>query len=348
MGHVEILSTEFALGWAAASPEGRFAELYAVLGTEVIGASTAHFGRADLDTARVEGSLNAYAFLIVFNRPVATEDVARIQIMPALGKAPLPPAGALKLDRTPPLRVFVLGSPRSGTSEMGTTLAAALKLPWLGEGHAAPLFATAANALQGDGASSNGFVRFLAREHYRKVAVDAAREAYFFIHASASFLDKTPGAPMVSAVPFLHECFPDARFIFLWRHPVGNVLSRMAKFGGNIESHSRDWAASMNAWRDVRKTLPHYLEIRQEDMMARPHAVAAEIARYVGVPDIGGTIGTSLAAGTRERTGAGLGKTTTAEANWTPEQVAAFSRICSPVLAAFEAENTAAAADIAV
>jgi hypothetical protein len=309
----------------------------ALLGAEIIGTTSAKFTAPDADAAKADGADEAREFVVIFDRAVSAEEVEAIEIMPIPGGAPLPRAATMKLQQTPPTRIFVVGSPRSGTSQMGGTLSSALQLPWLGECHAAHLFATAADALSGSVGSPHGMVRFMARGGYRNLAAEAAKQTYFYMHSSASFVDKTPGAPMVKAVPFLRECFPDAYFIFLFRNPVGNVLSRIAKFRMTFESACRDWAAAMTAWTKVRDELPHYLEIRQEDMMDRPHDVAARIADYLGMPEIAAAIGASLAAGTHERTGAGLGKTSVDETEWTPEQKRFFSQICEPVYNLFSA-----------
>jgi hypothetical protein len=334
-GRVEMLSSEFAMGWGAVSPAKHHASVYAMLDGEVIGFSAANISRADLDRARREGTLDAYAFVIVFTSPVPAGQVQSIKVFAAGHAAELARTKTCGLDRSPPLRVFLMGSPRSGTSELGRTLSKSLALAWMGEGHAAPLFQSAATALGGDEASPNGLVRFMAQQNLRQVAVEAARRAYFYMHGSASFLDKTPGIPMILSAPFLNECFPGSRFIFLRRNPVGNVLSRMVKFGGNFESHCRDWAGAMNEWLKIRTRLPHYVEIEQEEMLANPGKIAGTVADYLGLPDQAQAIADSLKEGSMERTGAGVGKTERSQTGWTPEQLKKFDEICGPAMQVF-------------
>jgi hypothetical protein len=190
-------------------------------------------------------------------------------------------------------------------------------------------------AMDGDMAAENGLVRHMARENFRQIAVQAARSAYFYMHGSASFVDKTPGVKMISAAPFLVECFPDSRFIFQRRNPVANVRSRLVKFGGKFEEHCRDWAAAMNEWLRVRSLLPHYVEIQQEDMGEDPERVARVLAEYIGVPESADQICESLKTDHLERTGAGAGATDKLQAGWTAEQLRAFDRICGPAMQAF-------------
>ena len=208
-----------------------------MIDTEVIGFGVANINRPDLERARQDHQLDAYAFIIVFTRPIAAELVQAINVLIVGQAATLPRAKQVKIDRSPSLRLFLMGSPRSGTSQLGSTLTKVLGLPWLGEGHGAPLFASAAEALSGDIGAENGLVRYMARQNFRQIAIEAAKSAYFYMHGSASFVDKTPGVKMIAAAPFLNECFPESRFIFQRRNPVANVLSRMAKFGGSFEAH---------------------------------------------------------------------------------------------------------------
>ncbi len=337
-GRVEIMSTEFAAGWATVGPRGEFTLVIAVLGSEVIGSSLARLSRDDLDLGRSRGELNAYAFTVVFDRPIDRDQLNDVRIISPYAPEPLEVGKRVKLDRSPPLRVFLMGSPRSGTSEMGATLAATLDLPWDGEGHAAPLFAQAATALTADQATSHNLVRFVATQDIRQIVIDGLKRTYYTVHSSASFLDKTPGAAMVRAAPFLLECFPDARFIFLRRHPVGNIMSRMAKFGGVFEEHCEDWAATMTAWVTIRTRLPHFLEVEQETMLSSPMDVGADLAAYLGRPSSAPEIGASLSMGKRERTGAGLGRSTLGQTGWTETQMQSFCAICGPAVTAFQYE----------
>ncbi len=335
LGRVETLSSEFVTGWASVQTTGQFAYVFARLEDEVIGFGIANMVRPDLEKARQEGRLDAYAFILTFQRPVAADAVRAIGVFVLGQTSMLPCAKQLKLDRSPSLRLFLMGSPRSGTSQLGSTLTRILGLPWLGEDHGAPLFARAADALSGDKAAENGLVRHMARENFRQIAIRAARSAYFYMHGSASFVDKTPGLPMIAAAPFLVECFPGSHFIFLRRHPVANIRSRLVKFGGPFEEHCRDWAGAMNEWLRVRTMLPHHIEIQQEDMLEAPERVADAISSYIGVPGAAQRICESLRSDRLEQTGAGAGQTDKLQAGWTAEQVLAFDRICGPAMRAF-------------
>jgi hypothetical protein len=333
-GRVEIISTEFAIGWAQISG-GRPAPLFASLDDRIIGMALAQHTRPDLDEAGAAGGFSARTYCILFDQSVPADRLADITVCHADTRLALIRNSAFKLDPSPVRQVFVLGSPRSGTSELAATLSRLLALPWLGEGHAGPLFAGAAAILTGDAASPNDMVRYMAAQNFRNIVVERARAAYYGLHGSASFLDKTPGIPMIEAAPFLHECFPAAKFIYLRRNGISNVLSRMAKFGGVFEEHCEDWAAAINRWEEIKHRLPHFLELRQEDMLDMPEAVAARVAAYLAAPDKAAAIAASLRAGKTEQTGAGLGRMTLAETGWTEAEKAVFSRICGATMEQF-------------
>lgn len=338
-GSVDILSKEFALGWAE-SDERAPAHLYAVLSDNVIGSGAARLKRRDLEQLNAGDGLSAKGFIILYDKAIEDADVAKVEVRFSHSQAVIPHAPKVRVDRQPQMRLFILGSPRSGTSELGSTLTKTFGLPWLGEGHAAHLFANAAQSLAGKIDSPIGFVRFMAQQNFRSLAVDTARTAYYAIHSSGSFLDKTPGHPMISAAPFLRDCFPDAKFIFLRRNGVSNVLSRMVKFGGDFREHCLDWAKAMSEWIKVREKLPHFLEIEQEDMLAKPASVAASIASYLGAFDKQDEISESLRSGSMERTGAGIGRTSLSQTGWSEDQKIIFQKVCRPMMEAFSYDLT--------
>jgi hypothetical protein len=335
LGKIEVLSSEFVAGWASASPEGSYSYVVAKLRSDILGVAKARFNRADLEQARFSGTLNAYAFTIAFDHPIDPKDINSVSVHSPSTNTPFPRNRNITFDRSPPLRVFVLGSPRSGTSELARTLADQLSLPWDGEGHAGSRFAKAAEALQGEFNSSNNMLHFIDQQRVRDLVVTAAKQTYFSVHSSASFIDKTPGLSMVKSAPFLSECFPDAYFIFMRRNPIANILSRMAKFGGVFEEHCQDWAASMESWLAVREKVPHQIEIEQERMLSKPLEVGAELASFLGVPEKAPEIGASLALGRCEWTGQGLGKDSLTDTDWTRGQMETFLRYCGPVMANF-------------
>ena len=238
VGLVEIISTDFVSGWHDLIDE-RPALLYASLDGRVIGFGEASIQRRDLVREAEQGLRDARAFLISFKEPLPSERLHEITVRDVQSGSVLSRGLNVKSDRNPKQQIFVLGSPRSGTSELGSTLASQLQLPWLGEGHAAPLFAQAAEAMAGDRKSANGFVRDIAEQDYARVIVETAQKAYYNIHASASFVDKTPGIPMIAAAPFLLQCFPKAKWIYLSRNGIANVLSRLEKFGTKFERSFR-------------------------------------------------------------------------------------------------------------
>src|SRR5713101_2315374 len=72
-GRVETLSTDFVIGWASVSAANNFSHVFAMVDTEVIGFGVANIARPALDRARQESQRNAFAFILVFSRPVAAE-----------------------------------------------------------------------------------------------------------------------------------------------------------------------------------------------------------------------------------------------------------------------------------
>jgi hypothetical protein len=338
-GLIEIVSPNFVIGWARLS-DGKSSHVYASLDDKIIGWSLADIRRKDLrrESPATEGAIHdeefGREFVIVFTRTIAPSELEDIKVTILEDMTPIRRRERVRYDTRDPLQIFVLGSPRSGTSEMGKTLSSVLNLPWVGEGHAAPSFHEAASALNGDKAPTKGaLIDFMRRNTLGGFAEHAMRQAYYRVHSSSSFLDKTPGVEMMRAAPFLAKSFPDAKFIFMRRNGISNVLSRMKKFGGQFEAHCADWAAAMNVWQDVKSELPDHVEIEQEMMLEKPRQTASKIASYLGLSEEHATrIADSLDKGSLERTGAGIGRNTLDATGWTEDRVDHFRRICGAAM----------------
>lgn len=333
-GRVDVSTTEFCSGWVNAPSHDETIYVLVILGSQTIGMAAATFTRPDLERGLAEGKPRRLAFTVVYDRPIAPEDLARVRICTAHDGANLDISPRCAAGSRQPLKVFVCGSPRSGTSQMGETISKTLDLRWYGETHAAPILAAAAKALAKRGPDS-GVTRFIAEQHFDNVMIAMTRQIYFATHSSNGFLDKTPGIEMISSLPFIQSCFPDSRFIFMRRSPVANILSRLKKFGGDMERHCRDWTAAMMAWREVQPTLRTWVEIEQEEMLTHPERIGERIAAFLDANEHAASLTNSLRSGSTQHTGAGLGRTRLSDSGWCADEIELFKRICAPAIEAY-------------
>ena len=160
-----------------------------------------------------------------------------------------------------------------------------------GEGHLLPL----AHALVGTvdnyyrrfvedpntllGQVPNAAFQKLIRRSFVRLAAD--------LFPTRRWLDKTPTVEMVRASVLMKELWPNARFIFMKRRVIENVLSRQRKFPqDDTERHYSDWFAVMTAWLAVRDALgSSALEIEHRQLVLEPDAVTTTIAKFLQLPE---------------------------------------------------------------
>jgi hypothetical protein len=94
-------------------------------------------------------------------------------------------------------------------------------------------------------------------------------------------VDKTPGNALIW--PRLHEAWPDARYLFLLRHPASMVSSLM---NGRPDRKPEQTVAEVkryvDAVDDARHELPG-LTVRYEELTERPADITHEICTFLGV-----------------------------------------------------------------
>jgi hypothetical protein len=135
-------------------------------------------------------------------------------------------AGRASLERP----LFIVAAPRSGSTLLFETLAAGEHLATLG-GEAHWLIETIAELCPGaPGVDSN---RLLASQATPHIIERIHNEILTHLvdregkppgsGRILTFLEKTPKNAL--RIPFLNRVFPDAKFVFLWREPRGNISS---------------------------------------------------------------------------------------------------------------------------
>ncbi len=186
--------------------------------------------------------------------------------------------------------LFIVGSPRSGTSIL-VDAAFAAGLKGFREGN----FFGLLRVLQDQ--TDMYFRRFstdnpkVLMAHLGPEVVHRALQEFFRqtvdrLNPESPWVDKTCNSPTVLLLPDLITLWPDCRIIFAKRRGIENIRSRLIKFPErDFAYHAHDWAFTMSAWRAVRARLEpwRYREIDQRDLIERPKEIAAQIAELLSL-----------------------------------------------------------------
>lgn len=192
----------------------------------------------------------------------------------------------LEIPAAPPAPVFIVGFPRSGTTLLDTLL---MNLPELHVLEELPVLAEVDSALGGD-------------ERLASLSAEAAarlRARYF--EALASQSAPRPGQTVVdkfplhmTRMPLIHRLFPDARIIFVERHPCDSLLSCfMSNFQLNVamrsftdlEEAARTYDAAFDSWTRAEALLPLRVHrIRYERMVEDLEAEMRPLLAFLGLP----------------------------------------------------------------
>lgn len=186
----------------------------------------------------------------------------------------------------PPSPVFILGFPRSGTTLLDTLL---MNMPALHVLEEMPMLDEVEAALGGEDRLAD----------LTEAQAQALRNVYF--EALEAISPPPPGSILVdkfplhmARAPLLHRLFPDARIVFVERHPCDAVLSCfMSNFQLNhamrafsdIESAARLYDAAFEAWTRACDLLPLDVHrIRYETMVADLEAEMRPLLGFLGLP----------------------------------------------------------------
>jgi hypothetical protein len=242
--------------------------------------------------------------------------------------------------------VFIIGSPRSGTSVLVDALHA-LGYEGFREGNFLSLIDTLSRTVDIHFATFAGdkneqiLVSQVDRDELKAdICLLLKREADRF-NVSPLWFDKTGNPEMIRAVPMLRSMWPRARFIFAKRRAIENVSSRIKKFPQHgFEYHCSDWARNMSTWREIRKQIPEdtYVEIDQQELLREPDVCAERIIgiaglRFASKDALMSVFEKSRAQESEE--GSARAVFSLEEMPWTEPQMLAFRKHCIPEMDAF-------------
>jgi hypothetical protein len=237
-----------------------------------------------------------------------------------------------------PSPLFVVGSPRSGTSIVVMALLAA-GYSGYNEGNFLGLLTHLRRV------TNNYFDTFwtddpftmisrIDRQEFMASIAELFRRILDRENPVAPWLDKSGNPDVIRLIPVLVELWPSAHFIFAKRRGIENITSRVKKFPMyNFEYHCKDWAANMSVWRTVRRDLPSLpcLEVDQQDILRKAAATATQLGDFLNLA--APQRARLLAAFRKERpqqTDAGSTERvlTLQTTRWSPQQVELFMKHC--------------------
>jgi Sulfotransferase family len=266
------------------------------------------------------------------------------ELLPVPRRLSVFPMPALDATQFP---VFILGAARSGTSAIAQGLLKCGAYQGFEEGHFLWLLRRFLDTIHefysfnGEDALPNRFtmlsyVPYTYMTHAVRAAFIAAVAEMF---PTGRWIDKTPRPEMIEAARLMQELWPNARFIFMKRRGIENVSSRLVKFPQiSFEDHCRDWTKSMAMWLAVRDLLDSAaIEIEQLAVAQAPDRVAAEIGRFLDMPDhaieeLSRSLGNDLPERTSDIRAPIMD---ISKLSWSVSQVTEFRRTCGPMMAAF-------------
>jgi hypothetical protein len=353
-GKIEIFSPTVVRGWLAAfgKPEDKVRMELLLDGVQL---ATAMADQFRLDVAALGFGDGACQFEFKLPKPLTLPERERLRLrivgtdlaleLPRSAPVDEDPASLFPSAQSP---VFIVGSPRSGTSVLTRALVAAgyhgfaegnllglsqmieEKVAWyFGANESAPIDTLLGNVRPA-----------MLQDRLFKVFKDLLDE----LNPRTPWYDKTGNPETIFILPRLLAAWPQSRVIFARRRGIENIYSRTRKFAGrDFAYHCRDWAANMQAWRTTRGRLDpaRITEVDQAEMLKAPEAVAARLAALLGLTgeEQAGIAHTFRTERPQESyPGSAERQMTLAETGWSPPQIAQFEALCGEEMHAFEYE----------
>jgi hypothetical protein len=345
VGYVGAVHRSLVEGWVRnlAAPEAML-EVFAKVGDEELGRSTVDVFREDLrgnhgfvielDVNRVGSS--TFSDLEIHVR----DDHGNEAVLPRRPHFTETIFPGPSIDRTQhPL--FILGAARSGTSAVMAALRSASRYRGYDEGHVFPLLSNllrTVEAYYSEAAPAIAHVAGIAtipRKYFQEgissLFVNLMREKF----ETEFWVDKTPSNEMILAAPYLKKIWPSARFIFMKRRGLENLVSRQHKFSDDFASRCSDWANAMSSWRQIRHELKGMaIEIDQLAMAREPARVAKALGTFLALErDETDRLVTRLESTRVEQTSADIADTLDiAGVGWSDDEINMFHEICGTAM----------------
>jgi Sulfotransferase family len=241
--------------------------------------------------------------------------------------------------------VFIVGSPRSGTSVLVIALTRA-GYQGYHEGNFLPLMMSVGDMVDRYFAGAGKKNPKVLAAHVDPALLksrlqDVFRTVTQELNTGPYWFDKSGNHEMIRAVPILRRLWPESVFIFAKRRGIENLVSRTKKFPTrDFEYHCVDWAKNMSTWREVRAQLPNdaYAEVDQRDLLLNTDAVAAKISALLQLaPAQAQTIVKTFQSARPQETEKGSAVQTYSldSVGWSQEQLATFKKYCEAEMHAY-------------
>jgi hypothetical protein len=241
--------------------------------------------------------------------------------------------------------VFVVGSPRSGTSALVLALETAGYRGYK-EGNFLPLMKVIGRIIDNyfappDKSNPNHLTARIDRERLKCRIEGIFKELEEEAHPFPLWFDKSGHVQMIHAIPILRRFWPHSVYIFAKRRGIENVASRLKKFPKlDFEGHCADWANFMAAWREARAQLPQdaYIEVDQQDLIRESEPTGARIAALLQLGEeqqISLTHIIKLKRPQETVKGSATQLHSLQSIGWSESQLAIFERHCGPEMKAY-------------
>ena len=188
--------------------------------------------------------------------------------------------------------VFIVGSPRSGTSALVDAMLGAGYHGYR-EGNFLTLLMAVNRVIDRHfavfgAAGPQVLASLIDQDKFKASIAQLFRDEANGLNPVEPWFDKSGNPEMIEAIPILLQLWPTAHFIFAKRRAIENIVSRMRKFPKlNFEYHCRDWTKNMQAWRQTRARIPQGqgIEVDQQDLIRKPEEAAARISQLLDLDD---------------------------------------------------------------